>query len=398
MKDKYTKTIYACFTGYVVQAIVNNFAPLLFLTFAAEYGISLGRITALIAVNFGVQLTVDLLSAFTADKIGYRRCIVAAHAFSAAGFVLLTALPEIIDPFTGLLIAVVVYATGGGLLEVLVSPIVEALPTSNKEKAMSMLHSFYCWGQAGVVLLSTVYFTIFGTENWKLLALMWAIIPILNLIAFTRVPILTLTEDNEKGMGITELLKNAVFWLMALMMTASAACELSISQWASAFAESGLGISKTAGDLAGPMFFALLMGTSRALYGKFGDKINLRVAMLGSAALCLVSYLVTSLAQNPLISLFGCGICGFSVGIMWPGTFSTAAAAIRRGGTLMFGLLALAGDLGCSAGPAVVGFVAERAGGSLNTGIFAAAAFPALLCLLLCLPRRKTDDSREVQL
>ena len=207
MSDKYTKTIYACFTGYVVQAIVNNFVPLLFLTFTAEYGISLGRITALIAVNFGVQLTVDLLSALTADKIGYRRCIVAAHAFSAAGFVLLTVLPEIIDPFTGLLIAVVVYATGGGLLEVLVSPIVEALPTSNKEKAMSMLHSFYCWGQAGVVLLSTLYFIIFGTENWKLLALIWAVIPVLNLIAFTRVPILTLSEDNERGMGITELLK-----------------------------------------------------------------------------------------------------------------------------------------------------------------------------------------------
>lgn len=394
MSDKYTKTIYACFTGYIVQAIVNNFAPLLFLTFAAQYGITLGRITALIAVNFGVQLSVDLISAFTADKIGYRRCIVAAHAFAAAGFVMMTILPEIIDPFAGLLAAVIVYAIGGGLLEVLVSPIVEALPTANKEKAMSMLHSFYCWGQAGVVLLSTAYFTVFGTNNWKLLALLWAVIPLVNMIVFTRVPILTLTDGDKGGMSLKELLGRSVFWLMALMMVASAACELSLSQWASAFAESGLGISKTAGDLAGPMFFALLMGSSRALYGKFGDRINLRGAMLASAALCLAAYLVTALSPNPLISLIGCGICGFSVGIMWPGSFSTAAASIRRGGTLMFGLLALAGDLGCSAGPAVVGFAAERAGGDLGAGILAAAVFPALLIILLILPRSRAK--REV--
>lgn len=394
MSDKYTKTIYACFTGYIVQAIVNNFAPLLFLTFAAQYGITLGRITALIAVNFGVQLSVDLISAFIADKIGYRRCIVAAHAFAAAGFVMMTILPEIIDPFAGLLAAVIVYAIGGGLLEVLVSPIVEALPTANKEKAMSMLHSFYCWGQAGVVLLSTAYFTVFGTNNWKLLALLWAVIPLVNMIVFTRVPILTLTDGDKGGMSLKELLGRSVFWLMALMMVASAACELSLSQWASAFAESGLGISKTAGDLAGPMFFALLMGSSRALYGKFGDRINLRAAMLASAALCLAAYLVTALSPNPLISLIGCGICGFSVGIMWPGSFSTAAASIRRGGTLMFGLLALAGDLGCSAGPAVVGFAAERAGGDLGAGILAAAVFPALLIILLILPRSRAK--REV--
>lgn len=392
MSDKYTKTIYACFTGYIVQAIVNNFAPLLFLTFAAQYGITLGRITALIAVNFGVQLSVDLISAFTADRIGYRRCIVAAHAFAAAGFVMMTVLPEVMEPFAGLLVSVIVYAVGGGLLEVLVSPIVEALPTANKEKAMSMLHSFYCWGQAGVALLSTAYFYAFGTGSWKTLALLWAVIPAVNMIVFTRVPILTLKEGGKSGMSFKELLGRPIFWLMALMMVTSAACELSLSQWASAFAESGLGISKTAGDLAGPMFFALLMGSSRALYGKFGERINLRAAMLASAALCLASYLVTALSPYPIISLIGCGICGFSVGIMWPGSFSTAAASIRRGGTLMFGLLALAGDLGCSAGPAVVGFAAERAGGDLGAGILAAAVFPAALIILLILPRSRRKE------
>lgn len=395
MSDKYTKTIYACFTGYIVQAIVNNFAPLLFLTFAAQYGITLGRITALIAVNFGVQLTVDFVSAFTADRIGYRRCMVAAHAFAAAGFVLMTVLPELTDPFIGLLAAVIVYAVGGGLLEVLVSPIVEALPTANKEKAMSMLHSFYCWGQAGVALLSTAFFAAFGTENWKVLAWLWAVVPAVNMIVFTRVPILPLISGGDGGMGVKELLKKSVFWLMVLMMVTSAACELSVSQWASAFAESGLGISKTAGDLAGPMFFALLMGTSRAIYGKFGDRINLRAAMLSSAALCLAAYLVTSLSPNPFLSLIGCGVCGFSVGIMWPGSFSTASASLRRGGTLMFGLLALAGDIGCAAGPAVVGFAAERAGGSLNAGILAAAVFPAALMVLLCIPRGKGNKNES---
>lgn len=391
MESKYRKTLYACFTGYVVQAIVNNFVPLLFLTFQNTYGISLSKITMLITINFIIQLLVDLLSAGFIDRIGYRVSIVLAHAFTAMGFVCLTVLPGLLSsPYMGLLISVIIYAIGGGLLEVLVSPIVEALPSDHKEKTMSMLHSFYCWGHVGVVLLSTFFFFLFGIENWKILALIWAIIPVGNLIAFTRVPVVPLLSEEEAGYSFPELARLPIFWLMMLIMVCAGASEQAVSQWASTFAEQGLRVSKTIGDLAGPMFFALLMGTSRFLYGKYGDKMNLQKAMMGSAVLCCFSYLLISLSPLPALSLLGCGICGFSVGILWPGAFSIASASLKRGGTLLFALLALAGDMGCSSGPFYVGFISGAFRDNLKIGILSALIFPFLMvACLLCMKHGK---------
>lgn len=388
MKPTYKTTIFACFVGYIVQAIVNNFVPLLFITFQNTYNIPLSQITLLVTINFGVQLTVDLLSTLFVDKIGYRTSIVIAQFFSAAGLILLTVLPEVMPPFAGILLAVIVYAIGGGIIEVLISPIMESCPTDNKEKAMSLLHSFYCWGHVGVVLISTAFFTIFSIENWRILAYVWALIPLINSVIFIKTPIAPLIADGEKGMTLAELFKSKIFWLLVVMMVCSGACEQAVSQWASAFAEIGLGISKTAGDLAGPMTFAVLMGGARAFYGKYGDKINLDKFMAGSAALCVASYLLASLVPNPIVNLIGCAVCGFSVGIMWPGTFSRAASTLRTGGTAMFALLALAGDLGCSAGPTLVGFVSDNAGGNMKAGIFAATLFPAVMLVCL-LPKKK---------
>lgn len=391
--NPYKRTLTACFIGYIVQAIVNNFAPLLFLTFQSTYGIPLSRITLLVTINFSLQLLIDLLSAGFIDKIGYRASVVLAHIFSAAGLILMTVLPGLLpDAFVGLLISVLVYALGGGLLEVLVSPIVEACPTDNKEKAMSLLHSFYCWGHVGVVLLSTLFFAVFGIENWKILALLWALVPLFNLILFATAPICTLNEDGEKGMSLSGLLTSKIFWILMLLMVCSGACEQAVSQWASTFAEKGLGISKTAGDLAGPMMFALLMGTSRLLYGKWGEKMNLQKCMAYSGVLCAVSYLLISLSPIPVLSLIGCGICGFSVGILWPGTFSMAAKQLRSGGTVLFALLALAGDLGCTGGPTYVGLISGAFGDDLKAGILAALIFPALLLLGLLLCRAKTPS------
>lgn len=391
--NPYKRTLTACFIGYIVQAIVNNFAPLLFLTFQSTYGIPLSRITLLVTINFSLQLLIDLLSAGFIDKIGYRASVVLAHIFSAAGLILMTVLPGLLpDAFVGLLISVLVYALGGGLLEVLVSPIVEACPTDNKEKAMSLLHSFYCWGHVGVVLLSTLFFAVFGIENWKILALLWALVPLFNLILFATAPICTLNEDGEKGMSLSGLLTSKIFWILMLLMVCSGACEQAVSQWASTFAEKGLGISKTAGDLAGPMMFALLMGTSRLLYGKWGEKMNLQKCMAYSGVLCAVSYLLISLSPSPVLSLIGCGICGFSVGILWPGTFSMAAKQLRSGGTVLFALLALAGDLGCTGGPTYVGLISGAFGDDLKAGILAALIFPAFLLLGLLLCRVKTPS------
>lgn len=380
MKDKYQNTMYACFVGYIVQAIVNNFVPLLFLTFESSYGIPLSQITMLITFNFGIQLLVDLLSAKFVDKIGYRVSIVMAHIFAALGLAGLVVLPDLLsNAFAGLLIAVVIYAIGGGLIEVLISPIMESCPSENKEKAMSLLHSFYCWGHVGVVLLSTLFFWFFGIADWKILALLWVIIPVCNGILFCKVPIAPLIEEGETGMSLRELCKNRIFWILMLMMMCAGASEQAVSQWASTFAEQGLGVSKTIGDLAGPMSFAILMGSARAFYGKFGDRIDLDKFMQASSLLCIVSYLCISLSPSPLFSLIGCSLCGLSVGIMWPGTFSKASAALRNGGTVMFALLALAGDVGCSGGPTLVGFVTDLASDDLKKGILAGILFPILL-------------------
>lgn len=392
MKNQYNKTITACFVGYIVQAIVNNFVPLLFLTFQRTYDIPLSQITLLVTFNFGVQLLVDLLSVGFVDRIGYRASMVIAHVLSAAGLILLTILPEVMSsPFAGILIAVMVYAIGGGILEVLVSPVVEACPSDNKEKAMSMLHSFYCWGHVGVVVLSTLFFKVFGIENWKIMAMVWAVIPLGNAVVFSKVPIATLIEEGETGLRLNELFKMKIFWILMIMMICAGASEQAVSQWASTFAEKGLGISKTAGDLAGPMAFAIFMGLSRAFYGKYGERIQLDRFMIFSSILCIASYLGISLLPIPQLCLISCAVCGLSVGIMWPGTFSKASSALPKGGTAMFAFLALGGDLGCSGGPTVVGMVSSALGENLKMGILAAIIFPMLLLsgIILCGKMRK---------
>ena len=380
MKYSYDSTMRACFTGYIVQAIVNNFAPLLFLTFQRTYHIPLQQITLLVTFNFGIQLLTDLLSVAFVDRMGYRASMVLAHILSALGLICLTVLPERMGhPFAGILISVIVYAVGGGLLEVLVSPVVEACPSTHKEKAMSMLHSFYCWGHVGVVLFSSIFFKLAGIENWKLLAVLWAVIPILNALVFTRVPIAPVLPEGEEGMTIVTLFQNRTFWLLFVMMICAGASEQSVSQWASLFAEKGLGISKTAGDLEGPMAFAFLMGASRAFYGNYGEKINLDRFMAVSSVLCILSYLCLVFMPVPVLSLAGCALCGLSVGILWPGTFSRASKALPAGGTALFALLALGGDIGCSGGPTLVGMVSGMCKGSLKAGILAALIFPVLL-------------------
>lgn len=381
IRGNYNHTIYASFIGYVVQAIVNNFAPLLFLTFQREFGVSLERIALLITFNFGVQLLVDFLAAGFVDRIGYRISVVLAQIFACAGLISLAFLPDLFhDPFWGLLLSVAIYAIGGGLIEVLVSPIVEACPTERKESAMSLLHSFYCWGHAGVILLSTAFFAAFGVENWRVLACLWGSVPFINVFYFSQVPISTLTEAGDE-ISLRELLRQKMFWIMVILMICAGACEQGISQWASAFAEAGLNVSKTVGDLAGPCAFALLMGSSRALYSKFSEKLPLLPFMGFCGVLCLISYLLAALSPLPAMGLLGCALCGLSVGILWPGSFSLAAGALKGGGTAMFAFLALAGDVGCSAGPSLVGFVSGLNDGNMKAGILGGIVFPVLLIL-----------------
>jgi len=389
-KRNYQKTLAACYLGFVTQAISANFAPLLFLTFKNTYGITLEKIAMIPMVFYLTQLLVDLAATKFADKIGYRVCVVASQVLSATGLVLMAILPEVFSvPFAGILTAVILYAIGSGLIEVLVSPIVEACPFENKDGVMSLLHSFYCWGAMGVILGSTLFFSVFGVENWKVLTCIWALIPLYNTFNFMFCPIERLIEDGE-SMGIRGLLKTPIFWLMILLMVCSGASEASMAQWASAFTESALGVSKTVGDLAGPCLFAMFMGISRMLYGKFSEKLDLTRVMLICGAMCVGCYLLASLSPLPILGLAGCALCGLAVGIMWPGSISISSRSCPRGGTAMFAFLALAGDLGATVSPAMVGGLSEIAGGNLKTGLLVAAVFPVILVAgLLVLNRTK---------
>lgn len=394
MKNKYNKTIVACFIGYIVQSIVCVFVPLLFLTFEESYNIPVEKITLLISVTFIVQIITDLAATFFVDRVGYRICTVLAHVFAALGLLLLPILPEIMsDAFVGILIAVILYAVGGGLIEVVISPVVESCPSEHKDKRMSLLHSFFCWGSVGVIVISALYFLVFGIENWRYLSFIWAIISAFNAVFFMFVPLQNIVGDGEKGLGLTELISKPRFWLFFLIILCAGACEAGISQWASVFTEQSLGISKSLGDILGPAIFAAMMGLCRLLYGRSGENVDLTVSMTVCGALCIVSYLLVSLVPSPMISLLGMAMCGFSVGLMWPGTYSMASAGIERGGNVMFALLALGGDLGCVSGPAVVGTVSQAFGGNMRAGILCAALFPITLtlCMIICGRMYKKD-------
>lgn len=388
MAKNYEKTIRACFIGYIVQAIVNNFAPLLFITFQTTYDIPLAQITTLITINFALQLMTDLAAAYFTDKIGYRASVLIAHTMAALGLIGLAVFPSVVpSPFVGLVMAVVLYAIGGGLLEVIVSPMVEACPSEHKDRTMSMLHSFYCWGSVGVILVSTLVFWLFGIQNWRILAALWAIVPIANGIAFINVPIISMEESTGESTPMSQLFKIKMFWIFIVLMCCAGASELVISQWASAFAEKALGISKSLGDLLGPTLFAVLMGLSRVIYGKYGDKIGLDRMMILSCALCVIAYLMIALFDSAVIGLTGIAISGFAVGIMWPGTYSKAAGVMKGGGTAMFAFLALAGDLGCTSGPTFAGWTAAVFGDNLKVGILCETVFPAVMLMMLLMTR-----------
>ncbi len=388
-QKNYKKTLIACYLGFVTQAISANFTPLLFLTFKDTYGITLDKIAMIPLVFYLTQLLIDFAATKFADKIGYRACVVASQVLSSVGLVSMAFLPELLpSPFVGILISVVLYAIGSGLIEVLVSPIVEACPFENKDGMMSLLHSFYCWGAMGVILGSTLFFAVFGVENWKILTIIWALVPLYNTFNFINCPIERLVEDG-KSMSVSQLLKTPIFWLMIILMVCSGASEASMAQWASAFTESAVGVSKTVGDLAGPCLFAMFMGISRVVYGKFSNKLDLTKVMLVCGAMCAGCYLLASLSSLPILGLAGCALCGLAVGIMWPGSISISSQKCPRGGTAMFAFLALAGDLGAMVSPAMVGSISEMAGGNLKTGLLVATVFPVVLVFTLLVLKKR---------
>lgn len=384
-------TLLACFVSYITQSIVVNYLPLLFLTFCRQFNISLEKVTLLITANFLLQMLTDLASTKLISKIGCKRGIVSANIFAAFGLFVMVFLPLLIDPFIALIIGVILCAIGSGLVEVLISPIVEACPTKNKSAMMSFAHSFYCWGTVLVIAISTLFFVFFGVNNWIYLTLGWAIVPIIGGTLFVFVPVYNDSEqekEKEKG-ALKALLSSGWFWLFGLLMTCSGASEIAMGQWASAFAESALKVDKTMGDLLGPCSFALMMGFARTLYAVISEKVNLKACMIGCAFLCITSYLLTVFVPVPWVALGACGLCGFAVGIMWPGILSIASKTLG-GTTALFALLAVFGDIGCTVGPTIVGMVSAHFNDDLKKGLLCVIIFPLILIIgNLILGKRK---------
>lgn len=387
----FTHTKRACYIGYIVQAIVNNFITLLFVTFNQTMGITLEYLAMVAAFNFVVQLFVDFLVARYADRIGYRKLMVTGQLCAAIGLIGYATLPFLFKPLTGLMMASFLCAVGGGIVEVLVSPIIEACPSDQKSASMSILHSFYCWGQAGVILLSTLFFFLADIGNWRILACLWALIPLANTLLFLQVPIRSVVKAEETD-SPKKLFRNRMFWLLIFLMICAGASELAMAQWASAFAEAGLQVSKTVGDLTGPCLFALLTGVVRVIYSLISRRIRLVSFMTVSAIVCLIGYLLAAFAPYPAVNLLGCALVGLSIAMFWPGTISIAAKLCPTGGSFLFGFLALAGDIGCIAGTALVGFAASFFGNNLKIGLAFATVFPLLLFIGLLFCRHLEKD------
>lgn len=386
---------------FIIQALIINFPPILFLHFSTTYGIPLSKITFLVIINFACQFCLDMLSAIFAKHLSYKVMIVASNILAALGLASYAFLPEILpNAYLGLVIATLISAMGSGLIEVIANPIMQSCPKPKKNFSMGFLHSFYCWGALGVVLISTLLLLWTGMGSWKLLALLWALIPAVNTVIFLVSPMNQPSAELEETSSLSKLVKTKMFWLFIFIMILGGACEQAMAQWASAFAETVLTeinivpeSAKLFGDLLGPCFFALTMALSRMIYPKVCEKYDLRRVMILSSILCAICYAVAAITQNPFVSLIGCGVCGFSVGIMWPGTLDLAGKTCTFVGTALFAMLSLAGDLGCLTGPALIGFTADILGGNLKAGMTAAILLPSLLTVILLLFKAKPQKN-----
>lgn len=391
MKSKYTVTKITCYIGYVVQAVINNFLPILFIVFQDIYGLGYEKLARLIAVNFITQIITDFLTPKIVNKIGYRKAIILCQAAATTGLLMLGILPRFVsNVYPVIIFSIIVYAFGSGLIEVLFSPVIEHLPIDNKSGNMSLLHSFYCWGQAFTIIVTTALVSFFGYKGWANIPLVWAVLPFIDMLLFIKAPIVEPKED-EKEQGFKELFKNRKFKLYMLMMLCAGASEIAMAEWASMFAQQSLGVSKVIGDLTGPCLFAIFMGLGRIWYAAVSNKISFTKAIIVLNSICAVCYLGVAFCKISVLALVFCAVCGFTVSISWPGIYSLGAETFPKGNAVMYSTFALCGDMGCCLGPWVLGFVAEFFG--LNAGFAVATVFPITMVATALLVNKKDCKS-----
>ena len=376
MNSKYTQTKLASYIGYIVQAIINNFLPILFIAFQDVYALSYEKLARLIVFNFVTQMITDLITPKIVNVIGYKKASVLAHFCASLGLVMLSVLPSLMSPYLAIIISIIVYAFGSGLIEVIISPIIENLPTDNKKSNMAFLHSFYCWGQAFTIIVTTILIFVFGYRRWNFIPLIWAIVPFLNMFFFMRVPVIEPTSETKKA-TFSVLFKSSKFRCFMVMMFCAGACEIAMAEWASIFAQQALGISKVIGDLLGPCAFAIFMGLGRIWYAKVAEKVSFRKTLIYMSMACFLCYIVVAFCKIPFVSLMCCALCGFTVSLSWPGLYSAGAKKFPEGASVMYSVFAMCGDTGCCLGPWVLGIVADSLG--LNIGFAAASVFPIIM-------------------
>ena len=386
MSAKYIPTKIACYIGYIVQAVVNNFLPILFIAFNNIYGLGYEELARLMVFNFATQMVVDFITPKIVSKVGYKTGAVLSQLTAALGLFLLGVLPRIMDTYTGIILSIIIYAFGSGLMEVLISPIVEMLPTSDKSGNMSLLHSFYCWGQAFTIIVTTILVMIFGYSRWANIPMLWAIIPFFNTLFFIKVPVIEPSIKTEK-FKLKHLIKDQKFLIYMVMMLCAGASEIAMAEWASMFAQQALGISKVIGDLLGPCAFAIFMGTGRIWYAAVSKKLDFSKTLIVLSILCFICYIVVAVCEIPLVALIFCAVCGFTVSISWPGIYSEGAREFPEGSSVMYSVFAMCGDTGCCLGPWVLGIVADSAG--LNMGFLSASSFSVIMILAVLLLRKK---------
>ena len=406
--QSYKSTIAACYIGSFVQAIIVNTTPILFIPLREQFGLTFQQMGLLVLINFISQVGCDILFSNAIDKYGFRRFVVAAHGLAVVGLVLFAASPLLFDrPFAGFVTATIIFSGSGGLLELLLSPIVNAIPTDEKAGAMSVLHSFYSWGQAAVILLTTVLLFVFGRAWWQWIILIWTLVPLFNFFFLMRVPFAPNVPE-EQRQGMDKILLKPFFIAALATILCGAAAELCISQWASAYLEEAMRLPKVVGDVGGVCLFAVMMGVGRLFYGMYGKKINVSLMMLIGTVGAAACYITVALSGTAVLSLLACGLCGLCVSLLWPGTLVVASEHYPLAGAWMFAILA-AGDIGASAGPWLMGVVAEQAhrlpflSGLLTQGMspdqlglraamLVSALFPIIAFFCLRWMRKRTHD------
>lgn len=405
----YRLTIRCCYLGMFVQAIVINLAPILFIPFKEQLGLTFEQLGRLILINFVTQVAFDLIAGATVTRLGVRRMVVAAHILVTLGLWLFAWLPgRLTSPYAGLVIGTIVFSMGGGVLELLLSPIINAVPSERKAADMSLLHSFYAWGQMTVILLTALAVFVLPAGPWRWVAPFWSIVPALGAWGFSRAPIPPFVEE-EKRHRLRELLRVPAFLAAMLGLALAGASEIAISQWISAFAEKALRFPKLLGDLGGVCLFAAALGVGRTWYGLYGHKVCIRTRMIGGALLATVMYVLASLSPWPWVSLLACVMSGLAVSLFWPGLLSLTAVRFPLAGASMFAVLCAAGDMGCALAPWAVGLCADRVtalglGGGmgwtpeafgLRMGLLAGALFPFGLLLVLIGLRQKGAGAQD---